>query len=294
MMRSNCFFMGSSWTLAAVCVVGSIAGSVAGALAEEPKCPLEGAWKFCPEFSDEFNEISLDDSKWRDFNPSTFIGRQPGLFCRENVTVADGCLQLTASRMPKSMETVENQTRGFHTFATAIVKSKKRLVYGYLEARCRAMNSGATSAFWLYDPLDPDKKYVPGNWTEEIDVFEIFGKHPNPQIAHTCYMTVHRQKTPYVETLVRIDLQSNGFKWVAPHDFVSDFHTFGLLWTESELVWFVDGQERWRRPNEFHKNPLYIMFDSEIMEKWNGLPDLEDLPSVFSIDYLRVWQSAAE
>lgn len=261
-----------------------------GLLAEEPVCPMPGEWEFRPEFSDEFNGSDLDAGKWWDFNPTTFIGRQPGLFCRENVAVGEGCLKLTASRMPESMETIENHTRGFHTFATSIVKSKKRLHYGYLEARCRAMNSGATSAFWLYDPLDADRKYVPGNWTEEIDVFEIFGKHPDPQIARTCYMTIHRQETPYVETIVRINLKSTGTKWVAPHDFVSDFHTFGLLWNENEMVWFVDGQERWRQPNDFHRNPLHIMFDSEIMEKWNGLPDLADLPSTFLVDYLRVWQ----
>jgi beta-glucanase (GH16 family) len=255
---------------------------------EPPKCPLGDGWTFVPEFSDEFNGDSLDPEKWWDFNPTTFIGRKPGLFSRENVAVKDGSLQLTASRMPPAMVTVENAARGYHTFATAIVKSKRRVQYGYFEVRCKAMKSGATSAFWFYDPLDPDKKYVPGYHSEEIDVFEIFGKHP--RLAHTCFMTIHRQDTPYVETLVRINLKSTGSQWIAPHNFADDFHLFALLWTNEEMKWYVDGIERWSIKNEFHKNPLHMMFDSEIMQAWGGLPELSDLPSVFYVDYVRAWQ----
>jgi beta-glucanase (GH16 family) len=255
---------------------------------EPPKCPLGSGWKFVSEFSDEFDGDALDPGKWWDFNPTTFIGRKPGLFSRENVSVKNGSLQLTASKMPRSMETVENAARGYHSYATAIVKSKKRVQYGYFETRCKAMNSGATSAFWFYDPLDPDKKYKPGFHTEEIDVFEIFGKHP--KLASTYFMTIHRQETPYVETLVRINLKSTGSQWIAPHNFTDDFHRFALLWTPEEIKWYVDGIERWSIKNEFHTNPLHMMFDSEIMEAWGGLPDMNDLPSTFSIDYIRTWQ----
>jgi beta-glucanase (GH16 family) len=255
---------------------------------ESPKCPLGSGWTFVSEFSDEFGGDKLDPQKWWDFNPTTFIGRKPGLFSRENVSVKDGSLQLTASKMPPSMETVENTTRGYHSFATAIVKSKKRVQYGYFEARCKAMNSGATSAFWFYDPLDPDRKYKPGFLSEEIDVFEIFGKHP--KLANTYFMTIHRQETPYVETLVRINVKSTGSQWIAPHNFTDDFHLFALLWTPEEMKWYVDGIERWSVKNEFHTNPLYLMFDSEIMEAWGGLPDTKDLPSTFYVDYIRTWQ----
>jgi beta-glucanase (GH16 family) len=255
---------------------------------EPPKCPLGSGWVLVPEFSDEFDGDRLDQGKWWDFNPNTFIGRKPGLFSRENVTVKNGSLQLAASGMPHSLETLENAARGYRSFATAVVRSKKRVKYGYFEARCKAMNSGATSAFWFYDPLDPDKKYKPGSHTEEIDVFEIFGKHP--KLAKTCFMTVHRQETPYVETLVRINLKSTGSQWIAPHNFTDDFHLFALLWTPEEIKWYVDGTERWSIKNEFHTAPLHMMFDSEIMEAWGGLPDPGDLPSTFHIDYIRTWQ----
>jgi len=268
----------------------ALAVPLATAQQPPPSCPLGSGWRLVAGFSDEFEGNTLDADKWWDFNPTTFIGRKPGLFSRDNVAVGEGLLHLTASRMPRAMETVENAARGYHTFATAIVKSRNRIRYGYFEVRCKAMNSAATSAFWFYDPLDADKKYKPGSFTEEIDVFEIFGKHP--KLAHTLFMTVHRQETPYVETLVRVNLKSTGNQWVAPHNFTDDYHVFGLLWTADEIKWYVDGTERWAIRNEFHTNPLHMMFDSEIMEAWGGLPDLNDLPSTFVIDYVRSWQRA--
>jgi hypothetical protein len=41
---------------------------------------------------------------------------------------------------------------------------------------------------------------------------------------------------------------------------------------------------------DFFKRPLHIIFDAEIMEKWDGLPNGEDLPSTFEVDYVRVWR----
>ncbi len=278
-----------TWHVASLLVV-AVAVPSTTARQQAPACPLGSGWTLVADFSDEFDGDTLDAEKWWDFNPTTFIGRKPGLFSRDNVAVKDGLLQLTASRMPPSMETVENVARGYHSFATAIVKSRKRIRYGYFEVRCKAMTSAATSAFWFYDPLDADKKYKPGSYTEEIDVFEIFGKHP--KLANTLFMTVHRQETPYVETLVRINLKSTGSQWVAPHNFTDEYHVFALLWTPEQITWYVDGVERWSIRNEFHKNPLHMMFDSEIMEAWGGLPDPHDLPSRFLVDYVRTWQRA--
>jgi beta-porphyranase len=61
-----------------------------------PSDPPPGAsWQPIPELTDEFEGIELDSSKWHDRNPG-WKGRRPGLFSRENVTVSDGKLHLTA------------------------------------------------------------------------------------------------------------------------------------------------------------------------------------------------------
>ncbi|NBU36164.1 MAG: glycosyl hydrolase family protein [Bacteroidetes bacterium] len=257
-----------------------------------PLCPLGNEWKWVPEYSDEFDGTTLNDEKWWDFNPA-WVGRKPAYFDRGNVMVKNGNLELYAKSLRPEEVSVENKARGLDKFSTAIVKSKKRILYGYFEARSRSMRSSVCNAFWLYDPLDADKKYREGDASEEIDIFELFGKLPDPQLQRTFWATVHRYETPYVESIVnkkKTKLPDYSFRQLMPFDFYSDFHVYGLLWTPEKLVWYVDGKEVFQRVNDYFHRPLHIVFDAEIMEDWVGLPDVADLPSVFSTDYVRVWQ----
>ncbi len=258
----------------------------------QPLCPLGDGWTFVSEFSDEFDGESLDTAKWWDFNP-TFYGRKPGVFSRENVAVKNGTLQLTARHQKPEEVSIENKVRGFDQFTTAIVKSQKRVKYGYFEARCKSMNASVCNAFWLYDPLDPVEKYIEGSFSEEIDIFEIFGKPNDKKSERLFYATVHRYCTPYFEAIVnrkKFPLENRSFKLKMPFDFHQDFHTYALLWTPTELKWYVDGKEVFSRDNDYFNKPLHITFDCEIMKDWVGLPDPADLPSTFYIDYVRIWQ----
>ena len=238
----------------------------------------------------------MDDTKWWDFNPS-WHGRKPGYFARENVSVKDGMLQLTAKNLKPEEVSLENKVRGHDKFTTSTVKSKKRIRYGYFEARCKIMNSGVCNAFWLYDPLDYPAQYREGNFSEEIDIFEIFGNPTDESHDRVISTTVHRMRTPYVESLVHIGqtpLPDKSASQQVPFEFHEDFHVFGFLWTPTEMKWYLDGIEIFSRDNDYFKTALHIMFDCEIMENWVGLPDPADLPATFYIDYLRVWRSKDE
>ncbi len=257
-----------------------------------PVCPAGERWVFAPEFSDEFNGESLDGAKWFDFNPE-WHGRKPGYFARENVTVKDGLLQLAARAQTPEAVTVENKVRGYDQFTTSTVKSKRRILYGYFEARCRSMRASVCNAFWLYDPLSAPAKYREGSFSEEIDIFEIFGKPAKAEYDRVYCTTVHRFYTPYVESIAnhkQTPLPMKASKQKVPFDFWSDFHVYGFLWTPTEMKWYVDGKEVFSRDNDYYSTALHIMFDCEIMQDWVGLPDPADLPSTFSIDYLRVWR----
>ena len=108
-----------------------------------------------------------------------------------------------------------------------------------------------------------------------------------------CFTTVHRFITPYVESIVnskQTPLPDKSGKPKMEFDFWAEYHTYGLLWTPTELKWFVDGKEVFARKNDFYDTALYIMVDAEIMQAWSGLPDAEDLPATFSTDYVRVWR----
>jgi beta-glucanase (GH16 family) len=238
------------------------------------------------EWIEEFNEKSLDESKWCDWVWS-FQGRRAGfLFARDNVAVSNGCLNLTARLMREDEKTVENLRRGFTTYATSLVRSREKFSYGYFECRAKTMNSKVCNAFWLYDPLSdkPEKKFRIGDYSEEIDIFEIFGS------LKDWYGTVHCLKTPYLEGIVYAGVEKlpNKSKKIAlDFDPSADFHVYGFLWSEKELVWYIDGREVFRRENDRFHRPLHVTFDCEIMYSWVGEPDKGGLPQVFSIDWFK-------
>ena len=241
---------------------------------DAPVCPLGADWTFNAQFSDEFNQSQLDSEKWFDTNP-TWLGRQPAKFCKENVYVKDGKLCLRADVAPEGYYSEADKQKGFHTFRTAAVKSKNTVLYGYFEVRSKPMNSTASSSFWFYDS-------TPEIWTE-IDVYEMSGKHPH--YGNLYLMNAHVMYTPTIK-----EHFAKAENWKFPFHPADDFHVYALEWTKDHLKWYVDGQCVRELKNEYWHQPLTINFDSETMPDWFGLPDPKDLPSVFEIDYIRVWQ----
>lgn len=237
--------------------------------------PENGNWEPIPELTDEFEGRNLDVTKWHDHNP-TWKGRKPGFFSTDNVSVSDGKLHLSARA-----EDLPDLPEGYHTFTTAAVKSKAKVLYGYFEIKCKPTNSRASSAFWFY-AQDPDKENT--QWWTEIDVFEIGGGAPK---HHTkVHMNVHVFVTP-----------KEGRKhwarpraWTAPFRLAHDYHTYALEWSKGELKFYVDGAVRYTLKNTHWHQPLHMNFDSETMPKWFGLPKKENLPSTFSIEYVRSWK----
>jgi beta-glucanase (GH16 family) len=274
---------------------------------------------FDPEASDEFDGEALDRSKWDDWVESfqgrrfdgealdrskwdewveSFQGRRVGfLFARDNVDVAQGELRLRARLLREDEKTLDNLARGFDTYATAIVKSRRKTFYGYYECRAKTMNAAVCNAFWLYDPLsdEPKRKCRPGDFSEEIDIFELFGKEGSKEsdCRRTCYNTVHRLATPYLEGRVFGGVEAlpekSGHR-KADFDFADGYHVYGFLWTEKEMKWYADGVETFSRPNDHFHRPMHVTFDCEIMYDWVGEPDKSDLPQVFAVDYFRHWR----
>ena len=258
----------------------------------QPIASLEGDWILDKSFSDEFDKSKLDEKRWWDFNPA-WHGRKPSHFARSNVKVKKGLLRLSAKNLDPKKVSIQDKARGYDKFSTAIIKSKERSHYGYYEARAKSMKAAVCNAFWLYDPLEESVKYREGEYSEEIDIFEVFGKANKKENQRAYYAAVHRYQTPYVESLVnkrKYKLENRYTRHEVDYDFHEDFHIYGLLWTPDELVWYLDGKEVFRRKNDFFKRPLHIIFDAEIMETWDGLPNSDDLPSTFEVDYLRVWR----
>ena len=167
----------------------------------QPFASLEGEWILDKSFSDEFDKSKLDEKKWWDFNPA-WHGRKPSHFARSNVKVKKGLLRLSAKNLDPKKVSIQDKARGYDKFSTAIIKSKQKSHYGYYEARAKSMKAAVCNAFWLYDPLEESVKYREGEYSEEIDIFEVFGPKQIRKKIKELITAVHRYQTPYVESLV--------------------------------------------------------------------------------------------
>ena len=240
-----------------------------------PSLPLadqqnRSGWIPFEPFSDEFNGPALDMKKWEPMR--TWKGRAPGLFQSSNVTLDNGCLVLTMRK-----ETVPEMKKDprFHDYTSAIVETTRYTRYGYFEIRARPMNSAGSSSFW----------FAGGGktWRIEIDVFEIGAKAPGHEKGYNMNAHVFRENG-------KADHWSTGGVWQAPWPLANDFHVYGLEWSPQQLVYHVDGVAVRSLPNTHWHQPMRLIFDSETMPDWFGLPKDEDLPSSFCVDYVRAWK----
>ena len=278
--------------------------------APQPRCAAAQGWNFDAAVSDEFEGGVLDRGKWQDWC-ATFPGRRsPGEngsplvsgfeFDPGNVRVDSGELVLESRRMRPDESTRQLWYTRRGPYRTAIVKAAAKTHYGYYEIEAKTGASCASSAFWLYDPLsdDPGRKFAAGDTSEEIDIFELVGRPDAANVSNdwskTYCMNCHVMLTPYLEGTVyggRKELPSQQCKHEPLGFNPSDgYHVYGLLWTAEEMVWYVDGKEFFRRPNDHFKRPLHVTFDSEIFPTWFGMPDDRDFPSRFRIRYFRYWK----
>jgi len=230
-----------------------------------------GGWKVYEPMTDEFEGGTLDTAKWLDRNPD-WLGRQPALFYPGNVEVRDGKLHLS---MKKEEAPDMPHDKGYHDYTSAAVQSKDTVRYGYFEVKARPMNSAGSSSFWFYKNSD--------GWWTEIDVFELGVRAKG--FERKMNITVHVMNTPVTK-----DHQQIGGAWEAPFDLADDYHVYGLEWDEQELKFYFDGMLVRRGKNTDWHQPLTLNFDSETMPEWFGLPEDKDLPSTYSIEYVRVWK----
>ena len=74
-------------------------------------------------------------------------------------------------------------------------------------------------------------------------------------------------------------------------DLSADFHTYGVLWEEGLVVWYIDGREVRRLAGvRVSDEPMNIIAQLVIGSIWIGEPAASAIPATLEIDYIRAWQ----
>ena len=138
------------------------------------------------------------------------------------------------------------------------------------------MDSGGSSSFWFYP-----KGGTPG--TTEIDVFEIGGKAKGFERKYN--MTLH-----VTEIAAGKEALERSRRLDRPVAAGRRLPRLRRRLGAGRDPLFVDGVLVRSVENTHWHQPLYLIFDSETMPKWFGMPDDKDLPSTFSVEYVRAWK----
>jgi len=255
-------------------------------------------WILNEELSDEFEGTTLDTNKWfiEGQNGDYYIwkGRPPSQFVEHNVRVEEGKLKLRTQWESDFDFAQENYADGANNDAygqyegkpfpitTAGVITKKRFLNGYMEAKTKTGNAAITGAFWAI------------GYEQELDVFEQMGNPKGEKLdihANGTKITIHDWSPPAKRPTWVWKYKDNNL----PFRTADEFHVFGVERGKDYLKYYMDGNLITEVTQDelgtewVLNNPMEIWLDSEIF-KWLGLPNKEELPVDFEIEYVRVWQ----
>ena len=186
---------------------------------------ITGEWQL--DFSDEFNDASVNTSKWNIDNSSSSRAARPNIginswFWRPaNVSQENGNLVL---KVYKS---------GTNSMTNGSINSNNKYLtmYGYFEARIKIGEAakGTHTAFWLQGP---NMGNVDGTANDgaEIDIFESAwtGEYTKSVVHIDGYGSSH---------------QANTVQYSTP-GIHSGFHTWGFHWTENFMTIYNDGVKK--------------------------------------------------
>ncbi len=256
-----------------------------------------GGWILNEDISDEFEGTDIDESKWfvqgKRGDYYIWKGRAPSQFAPHNVNVEDGKLKLKTQWEPDFNFAEEEYAGAYYGIfedkpmpvTTAGIISKKRFLNGYMEVKSKAGNAAITAAFWAI------------GYEQELDVYELMGK---PQLEGNIRenwfkSTVHDWSPPAVRPTRVIEYTKKDL----PYRVADEFHVYGAEWGVDYLTLFIDGEQVFHVTQDevgtdwVLNNPMEVWLDSEIF-RWLGMPDPNDLPVEFEVEYMRVWQKPTD
>ncbi|MDD4923035.1 MAG: glycoside hydrolase family 16 protein [Bacteroidales bacterium] len=254
-------------------------------------------WKLV--WNDEFDGNALDTTKWG-FRLHIMQTRHQ-TFTTEGVKVKDGLLYLNliekdGQYYSPHLQTGQNYldrpgTPYSNGLTWPIADIKPPLFvhkYGYYEIRCQLQKQpGWWSAFWLQSPiigagLDPARAGV------EMDIMENFTR--DNMVSHNIHWDGYGKNHKH---------KGSGNKKIV--DTPDGFHTFGLQWSKSGYIFYVDGKESWRVDGPVSDVEQFLLVSTECNGYRDGNRDQPSailkkavLPDAFIVDYVRVFDKVGD
>lgn len=280
-------------------------GAAGGAISTEHPSDLPKGPQWELVWHDEFNGTELDRTKW-DYRLN-IMQKRHHTFTNAGVTVSGGLCHLTliennGQYYSPHLETGHNifdqppakQNSLGHDEALVwpVGKLQKDLFlhrYGYWECRCRLQGKpGWWSAFWIqsrFNGISED----PAEAGTEIDVMEAFepgeiaGNNLHWGGCGPDYKNDHSKQHPWMKRMGS-----------------TEFHTYGVWWTPTNYVFYVDGNENWRSTNGVSRVKEFVLISTECMGYRAGQRDQPSprlKPSFagdeFQVDYVRVFDEVS-
>ena len=261
-----------------------------------------------PRFSDEFNGTSLNTNLWNYYTGGWKDENQQVQNCytseEENVNVSGGSLNLVGLYKPGKTCTGNTKTGDF-TSGFVQTKGKAYFKYGYIEARIKMPKNKSTwPGFWM---SPNESKY--GSWPNsgEIDIVEAKGSnykfaasdaHWRDKNTPTGQTGGHRSRQGVIPS-TKFDT----------HD-TTEWHTYGVKWTEGKLEYFIDGElhhtitefknsNSTGNPNGPFDQDFFLRLnlaiggnyiDAPWNDAHNSVGAADDFPATMSVDYVRVYE----
>ena len=245
-------------------------------------------------WEDNFDGDSLDTGKWHpvqhgdvDNGEVQFYTDRP-----DNIHLADGFLWLTARRetYTGSGPWMDGDKTTEYTSGKVQGDGKISFQYGRIEARIRMpRGEGLWPAFWMLG----ENIFEPGvGWPKcgEIDIME----HANVQ--DWIGAAIHTEA--YNHT---IGTQKTGS--IPSSDYDTEFHTYGVEWTADRLSFYLDdsvyftvtksqlGDSEAEWPFD---QPFWLILNLAVGGAWGGDPSNGQFPQSMQVDWVRVYQDAAD
>ena len=174
-------------------------------------------------------------------------------------------------------------------YLTGGIESRGKFSFEYGQVKCRArflrQPQGNHTGIWMM----PEKQDL-GAWPRsgEIDIME----HLDDQSVY--YSTVH-----YWDEAGQKDGSSDKEISLADHD---DFNIYGVVWNKDAVSFTLNGEVMFTYENTGNSTdptyqypfaaPFYLILSQSLGGKgtWEGEIDNDELPAIFQIDWIKVWQ----